>query len=420
MSALRKIINQSNSAIIAPQGSFRDPSTKFLNAVIGDMSDAGVKVSNGLAYNLSAYWRAINIIANDVAKLDKLMYDRKPNGERVLVEDDVYNLVAVQPNENQNQSAFWLTLINHLINWGNFYIYVKRDPFYNPIEFCIKYPWETTIYLTKQDRRKVFHFADEEGTGYVEQDSVIHCFRLSVDGIMGMNPIMYAAKNAIGLGLVSEMYQSKFFANGGRGNGVVEIDKDARFGDISGGEDEEEENEITRIRQSWEGTYNSVDSFFKTMFLDPGEKYKIVNTPPEALQLLNTRKFQVNEIARLVGLPAYKLAEQEPKHANIEQQSIEYVDETIAPIVRHVCDEIKIKCLPTGSTKYFKFDTSSLIRADLKTRYDAYSLGLGRNAPGFITPEWIQDKEDLPRFDADKLYVPQNMRKQSEPSFPEK
>lgn len=391
-------------------GSLKEPDTGFLRALFGTDTDTGLPMDNFLAYNYSAYWRAIMLMSNDISRINKHILRRDDRNGTQEVFDNISYLLCKNPNQNQNQSQFYSLLTSHLINWGNAYCVIKRDRIGNPVGLYPKMPWETTLYTTTEpdpkDRVKVYSFSDEAEAGFYSDDDVIHLFRMSKDGLQGMNPIVYAARNSISLGMVAEKYSSQFFANGGRGNGVVEL-KSA--GISIGDETDETDSDIAQIRNSWNSTYANSGSFFKTMFLEDGESYKTINTPPEALQLLNTRVFQIGEIARIVGIPEYKLGSKEPKHNNIEQQAIEYVSESLDPIARIFADEFGKKLMPTDTRDYFKMDTEQLITADIKTRYEAYNIGLGRNAPGFLTTKYVQNREGLEHFDKEDLYVPMNM-----------
>jgi len=354
------------------------------------------------------------LLSNDISRVNKHILRRDDRNGTEEVFDDLSYLLCKEPNQMQTQSQFYALLTSHLINWGNAYCVVTRDRAGNPVGLYPKMPWETTIYTTTEvdpkKRVKVYAFSDEPEGGFYHDDDVIHIFRMSKDGLQGMNPLVYAARNSISLGVVAEKYSSQFFANGGRGNGVVEL-KSA--GISIGDETDEDDSDIGSIRNSWNSTYANSGSFFKTMFLEDGESYKTINTPPEALQLLNTRVFQIGEIARIVGIPEYKLGSKEPKHNNIEQQAIEYVSESLDPIARLFADEFSKKLMPRNTKDYFKMDTEQLITADIKTRYEAYNIGLGRNAPGFLSTKYVQNKEGLEHFDKEDLFVPMNMVRQN-------
>lgn len=395
-------------------GSLKEPDSGFLRSIFSNDTDTGVPMDNFKAYNYTAYWRAIMLISNDISRINKHILRRNDRNGTEEVFDELAYLLCKNPNQNQTQSQFYGLMTSHLVNWGNSYAVIKRDRAGNPIGIYPKMPWETTIYTTTEtdpkERVKVFAFSDEEQAFFPDED-VIHIFRMSKDGLQGMNPLVYAARNSISLGVVAEKYSSKFFANGGRGNAVIEL-KEA--GISIGDEEDADDSEVAKMRQSWESTYANSGSFFKTMFLEEGETYKPVNTPPEALQLLNTRIFQIGEIARLVGIPEYKLGSKEPKHNNIEQQAIEYVSESLDPIARLFADEFSKKLMPRDSIDMFKMDTEQLITADIKTRYEAYNIGLGRNAPGFLSKKYIQDKERLEHFPDEETWVPMNMVRQSD------
>ena len=182
----------------------------------------------------------------------------------------------------------------------------------------------------------------ETGTVILPQEDVLHVPGLGFDGLIGYSPIALA-KNAIGMTLATEEYGASFFRNGANPGGVLEhpgILKDPK-----------------RVRDSWNEVYKGVANAHKVAVLEEGMKYTQIGIPPEEAQFLQTRKFQINEIARLYRIPPHMVGDLEKSSfSNIEQQSLEFVKYTLDPwVVRFEQSFNRALFLPEeGSRKFPK------------------------------------------------------------------
>lgn len=191
----------------------------------------------------------------------------------------------------------------------------------------------------------------------------MHIPGLGFDGLIGYSPIAMA-KNAIGMAIATEEYGAKFFANGANPGGVLEhpgIVKDP-----------------ARVRESWNSVYQGTKNAHRVAVLEEGMKFQSIGIPPEQAQLLQTRKFQLNEIARIFRIPPHMIGDlDKSSFSNIEQQSLEFVMYTLDPWVVRWEQAIK-RALFTESEKkqYFvKFNVDGLLRGDYQSRMNGYAVG---------------------------------------------
>ena len=181
--------------------------------------------------------------------------------------------------------------------------------------------------------------------------------------------------------LATENYGASFFKNGANPGGVLEhpgILKDPK-----------------RVRDSWNAVYNGVTNAHKVAVLEEGMKYTQIGIPPEEAQFLQTRKFQINEIARLYRIPPHMIGDLEKSSfSNIEQQSLEFVKYTLDPWVVRLEQAFKRSLfLPEEKKKYFvKFNVDGLLRGDYQSRMSGYAIA---RQNGWLSTNDIRELEDL-------------------------
>ena len=216
---------------------------------------------------------------------------------------------------------------------------------------------------------------------------VLHIPGLGFDGLVGYSPIAMA-KNAIGLAIATEEYGSKFFANGAAPSGVLE-----HPGTIK---------DPQRVRESWMSQFGGSQNSGKIAVLEEGLKYTPISISPEQAQFLETRKFQINEIARIFRVPPHMLADLEKSSfSNIEQQSLEFVKYTLDPWVIRWEQSIQRTLLSPGEKKeYFvKFNVEGLLRGDYQSRMSGYATA---RQNGWMSANDIRELENLDRIPAEE------------------
>ena len=209
----------------------------------------------------------------------------------------------------------------------------------------------------------------------------------SFDGLVGYSPIAMA-KNAIGLAIATEEYGAKFFANGAAPSGVLE-----HPGTIK---------DPQRVREAWQSQFGGSQNSGKIAVLEEGMKYTPISISPEQAQFLETRKFQINEIARIFRVPPHMVGDLEKSSfSNIEQQSLEFVKYTLDPWVIRWEQSIQRTLLtPTEKKEYFvKFNVEGLLRGDYQSRMNGYATA---RQNGWMSANDIRELENLDRIPAEK------------------
>lgn len=387
---------------------FSQARDKPVNTVGGGPSFLFGRTSSGKAVNersamqTTAVYACVRILSEAIASLPLHVYKYDENGGKTMVTDHpLYKILHDEPNPEMTSFVFRETMMSHLLIWGNAYAQIIRDGAGRVIAL---YPLLPNRMEVDRDERGNLYYtysrqSDEnpylkETKDYIlKPEEVLHIPALGFNGLKGFSPIAMA-KNAVGMTLACEEYGASFFANGANPGGVLEhpgVLKDP-----------------ARVRESWNEVYRGSNNAHKIAVLEEGMKYQQIGIPPEEAQFLETRKFQLNEIARLYRIPPHMIGDlDKSSFNNIEQQSLEFVKYTLDPwVIRWEQSLQKALFLPGEKGTYFvKLNVDGLLRGDYKSRMEGYSIGLQN---GFMSPNDVRELEDLnpiPDEEGGNLYL---------------
>jgi HK97 family phage portal protein len=353
---------------------------------------SGKRVSEQTAMQSTAVYACVRILAEAIAGLPLHVYRyRSDGGKERIPFHPLYHLLHDEPNPEMTSFVFRETLMSHLLLWGNAYAQVVRNGRGQAIALYPLLPSKMEVSRASNGELvyKYYRDVDESSInpkgGYVtlRKDEVLHIPGLGFDGLVGYSPIAMA-KNAIGMSLATEEYGAAFFANGANPGGVLEhpgVIKD-----------------IQRVKDSWNSAYQGSGNAHKVAVLEEGMKFQAIGIPPEQAQFLETRKFQINEIARIFRVPPHMVGDLEKSSfSNIEQQSLEFVKYTLDPwVVRWEQSLQQILFLPSEkSTLFIKFNVDGLLRGDYQSRMNGYATG---RQNGWMSANDIRELEDMNRI----------------------
>jgi HK97 family phage portal protein len=357
-------------------------------------SSAGKVVTERSAMQMTAVYSCIRILAEAVAGLPLHFYKYKENGgKEKALDKNMYHLLHDEPNPEMSSFVFRETLMTHLLLWGNAYAQIIRN---GKGEVIALYPLMANKMTVDRDEngtlyyiyQRSFEEANAKGsqTVILSASDVLHIPGLGFDGLVGYSPIAMA-KNAIGLAIATEEYGAKFFAHGAAPSGVLE-----HPGTIK---------DPTKLRETWNSTFGGTANAGKVAVLEEGMKYTPISISPEQAQFLETRKFQINEIARIFRIPPHMLADLEKSSfSNIEQQSLEFVKYTLDPwVIRW--EQSLYRSLLTAEEKkkyFFKFNVDGLLRGDYESRMSGYATA---RQNGWMSANDIRELENLDRIPAE-------------------
>lgn len=354
-------------------------------------SSSGKNVNERSAMQMTAVYSCVRILSEAVASLPLHVYKyNSEGGKEKAVKHPLYFLLHDEPNPEMTSFVFRETLMTHLLLWGNAYAQIIRN---GKGEIIALYPlMPNRMTVDRDDKGQLYYqyntSKDDAPTMKgsmvnLKPSDVLHIPGLGFDGLVGYSPIAMA-KNAIGMAIACEEYGAKFFANGATPGGILEHPGTVK--------------DPQRVRDSWTSAFGGSSNSNKVAVLEEGMKYTPISISPEQAQFLETRKFQINEIARIFRVPPHMVGDLEKSSfSNIEQQSLEFVKYTLDPWVARWEQAIVRSLLSTDEKKqYFvKFNVDGLLRGDYQSRMNGYAIG---RQNGWMSANDIRELENLDRI----------------------
>ncbi len=375
---------------------FRSPSAWLSNLWAGHRTQAGVHINSHSALSVSAYFDAVRIISEDIGHLPLFVLERlEPRGKRRATEDSRYRLLHSQANPLMTAMTWRESLISYALRWGNGFAPILRDrtriialgapihPSRVTLQFNVndelEYRVQTNVSPTVTHPTR----GDSLPTVYMPGE-MIHLRGLG-EGLLGYSVAQFAAES-LGLTLAAQQFGASFFGNGAQLGGVL-----MHPGKLS-------DTAAAHLKETW-NTQKSTEKL-ETAVLEEDMKWARIGIPPNDAQFLETRMFQVAEIARWFRLPPHKLGDMtNATFSNIEQQSLDYVVGTLMPWIVRLEQELLNKLFLSSERFFPEVFTLGLLRGDSTSRANFYRTLFYLGA---LSPNDIRAAENLnPILDSD-------------------
>ncbi len=361
---------------------------------------SGVQVNEQTAMTFAAVFAAVRILSDAVGMLPLVLYHQEKRGKTKAVGHPIYDLLRFNPNKEMTASVFKETLQGHLVLWGNAYARIKLNRAGIPIELIPMLPDRT---FAERQGGKLRYKTEMSETFAPEE--ILHLPGLGFNGIAGYSPIAYT-REAIALGLAAQIFGATFFGNGAHMGGVL-----THPGHLS-------PEAVRNLRESFEAKFRGSANANRPAILEEGMKWEAIGIPPDDAQFLETRKFQILEIARIFRVPPHMLADLErATFSNIEQQGMDFVTYSLQPWLEKWEQEIKRKLL-AGTDLVARFDLRQILRGDTTARFQGYATA---RQWGWMSANDIREAEDenlLPPEQGDTYLTPLNMNAATEGQKP--
>ena len=354
-------------------------------------STSGKPVNERSAMQMTAVYACVRILSEAIASLPVHLHQYRGDGSKEkAISHPLYRLLHDEPNPEMTSFVFRETLMTHLLLWGNAYAQIIRN---GKGEVVALYPLMPNRMTVDRDEMGHLYYqyqmqdsdtpTSNSGTVILKPMDVLHVPGLGFDGLVGYSPIAMA-KNAIGMAIACEEYGAKFFANGATPGGILEHPGTVK--------------DPARVRDSWNAAFGGSSNANKVAVLEEGMKYTPISISPNEAQFLETRKFQIDEIARIFRVPPHMVGDLEKSSfSNIEQQSLEFVKYTLEPwIVRW--EQAINRALLTEKEKaafFVKFNVDGLLRGDYQSRMNGYATA---RQNGWMSANDIRELENLDRI----------------------
>lgn len=359
-------------------------------------SASGAVVTTSTALSVAAVWACVRVLSESVAQLPIILYRRDGNFKERATEHPLYSLLHTAPNPEMTAYHWKQTMMVHLATHGNAYSEIEWGSDGYPVALWPLRPDRTTP--VRVEGVLVYDVELPDGKMVrLPAHRVLHIPGLGFDGTVGYSPIK-VHRDTIGLTMATQEFGSRFFSNGAR-PGLI-LKHPATLSDDG----------ARRLKETIEGAYTGLSNAHRAMILEEGMDIDTVGIPPDAAQFLETRQFQIADIARIYRVPPHMIQDMgRATWANTEEMAEEFVRYTLMPYMKGIEETIGLKLLVRDErdTYFPEFLVDSLLRANTEQRYSAYATGV---QSGFLTVNEVRAKENLnPIAGGDKPYMPLNL-----------
>lgn len=364
-------------------------------------SDTGENVNRKTALGYSPVWRGVNLISRDVGKLPLITYERTyqsfGEGKERAVSHPAYRPLRWKANSEMTAFVWKQTIMGHALIEGNGYSYIFRDGAGRPLELVPLFPDQT---YPVRENGVLMYVTHVNGTPRkLDRMNVVHIKGLSYDGLCGYS-VIKCARDSLSLGMAASKFGRILFKNNARPSVVLEHPTKLQ------------PKAVEELRSSWERMHTGLDNAHKTAILTEGLKAHILSFNAEDSQFLQTRQFEIREVANWFGVPPHKLGDTtRTAFASLEQENQAYLDEALDPWLVAWEEECRDKLLTEEEkdrdSHVVEFMRQALVRADMATRYNSYSIGINN---GFLNPNEARARENLNPYEGgDEFRFPLNM-----------
>lgn len=354
------------------------------------------RVDERSAMRASAVYACVSLIAGKIASLPLPVLERTPDGPRALAAPhDYWWLLNERPHPDLSATTFWRYIVESMMLVGDGFAQILRPSFASTrvTGLLALHPRRVEPFRHQTTRQLLYRITPETGPQYILHPADILHFAtgFGFDGLRSLSPIQYAGQTAIGIALAADEYSARFFSNSARPDVVLTTDKGIT-------------PEAARVlRETWASRHTGSANAHLPAILTGGLSLEQITMSAEDAQLLTTRGFQVEELARLWGVPPFMIGHNEKTTSwgsGVSAMGSGFVRYTLDNYTDPIETEINYKFWPSRERFFVEHDTGEIERAELKTRYDAYRVGLGRaGEPGFITVNDVRRAERLPAID---------------------
>ena len=363
----------------------------------GSQSESGEVVTEETALQYSAVWNAVTLISGTIGSLP--LHLMRPDGrnKKQATEETLYQTLHTQYNPYMTAMAGRECMALHILTWGNGYAEIVRNGFGQITALWPIGPNRVTPKM--KDGEMVYDIKLLDGGEVtLPREQILHIPGMGFDGFMGYS-IVSMARKSIGLGMAMETFGSKLFSQGMNPSAILKHPNQVK--------------DLKAMREAFQDAYTGLGNANRLMLLEDGMSFEKIGIPAEDSQFLQSRQFQITDIARWFNLPVHKLKEMsKSSFNNIESEQASFVTDSILPWVVRFEQNCQMQLLSERQIKegyYFKHVIEGLLRANAADRAEFYAKMW---AGGIMTQNEIRLKEDLNPSSsplADELFVPLNM-----------
>lgn len=357
---------------------------------------AAANVNVDTSMQLSAVWSCCKIRTENIASLPLHLYKIADDGTRQLLKDHKLSLLLNgKINRWQTRQEFLETMLYQEVLLGNSYAYKQRNRAGEIVGLVPLMSMQMEVILN-DNGSITYRYTDEKGPRNFTEDDIWHN-KLMGNGTIGLNPLAYA-RNSVGVGLAAEGSVSKIYANGGKPSGILTIDKVLK------------DDQRVAVKKNFDDLSHGESQ--RLFVLEAGMKWQQVSLSPQDIELLQSRRFQIEDICRFWGVPSVLVNDTQSSTAwgsGVQQIVQGFYKMTLRPHMKRLQDNMRISLLKPEErfNHAFEFDLNDLLMPDRATRLKSGKEGI---TGGVLTPNEVRAEEGLPPLPGgDSLYLQQQM-----------
>jgi HK97 family phage portal protein len=383
--------------MLKPQARITESSELAKVMGVGAMTSAGVTVTSDSAMKVSAVYACVMVIAESLAQLPLILYQRDGDKKTRAASNRLYSLLHDAPNDFQTSFDWRLTITVHILLHGAGYSFINRSVNGEILELLPMQPDKIKIKQNK-DFSLDYTFTDSTGAHIpLRQDQVFRVTGFSDDGINGISPIE-RHRQTIGIASAADNHTALTFKNGAKHSGILQNSGHFSSDDVA-----------KRVKESWDEASSGSNSH-KTALLEDGLTWVANSMTNRDAQYIEIRKFQIEDIARIFRVPPHKIGHLEKStNNNIEQQALEFVTDTLMPWIKRWEQSISRDLIGRTASRIFFAEilVDGLLRGDSTARAAFYQSAVG--VPWMTVNEARTAENRNPIAGGDVLVTPLNM-----------
>lgn len=352
---------------------------------------AGVSVNEHTVLNVSSVYACVNLVAGAVASMPLPTYVDK-DGIRERVYTELTKILNRRANPSMSAAVFWEYMITSLLLKGDAFAIIKRPNLFSNRITGLEPVHPGRVYVQLVDGDLVYRISALDGSGVKTYNAadIIHIPGPGFNGLRGKSQITHVLTNSAGIALAADQYSANFFSNGAKPDFAIEM------------EGKPTTEQVEEMRRVWSEKYGGINNSHLPAVLFGGTKVHELTMNAEDAQLIATRQFQVEDVARIFGVPPHMIGHTTNTTSwgsGVENMGIGFVKYTLARHLVKIEQELNSKLFPDGSV-FCEFCTSGLERGDYKSRNEGYRIALGRaGEPAWMTVNEVRKLENLPPVD---------------------
>lgn len=366
----------------------------------GIESSAGTVVTRDTTLGLPAFWRGLNLISNNVARLPLDCFRRARNGSRTKDTIHAGHLAIQRPSPYIGPFQFRRTMTAHAIQFGNGYAEIIRDQFAEPSELYIHDPELVTPF--KENGRLKYHTRQDGISRFILAENMLHIKGLGFDGLTG-HSLLDVMLDTLGHSMALRKYGSVYFKNMAAPGVIIQLPVGSTFAS---------EDDWKQFKAEWESNHKGLDRAHSVTVIENGATVAKGQIDNDAAQFLQSQEFELKSIANAIGLSPSKLgANYNTSYGSLEHEHKAFLFD-LEPWLIAWEEECALKLLSetekAADTHYFEHNRKALERSDSKTEVDLFTTQLNN---GLLTVNQIMEAMNLPGIgpEGDKHRIPVNL-----------